>query len=288
MTGQALSRLTLTALVLVAITGCRDEQKIKADQDALVRTSLENLITVKGGEFQMGDFGRLIDEHLPFNPDQDTPLHSVTLSDFRIGKYRVTWGEFNRWLSIQGRGKTEYYQQTMDDKDPDFQSDKILFGDNYPASVSWQDARDYCQWLGKNTHRHMDLPTEAQWEYAARSRGRLFIFANADNKNYVWNDKNRNYASSSKKKPVGSFPANPLGLYDMMGNGADWVKDWYAADYYLHSPEKDPQGPESGKKKSVRGSTGSGHTLSIERSSLKPDSEWGSEFRCVENSPLSN
>lgn len=286
MTGQTLSRLTLTALALVAITGCRDEQKIKADQDALVRTSLENLITVKGGEFQMGDFGSLIDEHLPFNPDQDTPLHSVTLSDFRIGKYRVTWGEFNRWLSIQGRGKTEYYQQTMDDKDPDFQSDKIRFGDNYPASVTWQDARDYCQWLGKNSHRNMDLPTEAQWEYAARSRGQLFIFANADNNNYVWNDKNRNYASSSKKKPVGSFPANPLGLYDMMGNGADWVKDWYAADYYLHSPEKDPQGPESGEKKARRGDSGSGHTLSIERSSLKPDNEWGSEFRCVENSPL--
>lgn len=286
MTGQTFSRLILTALVLVAITGCRDEQKIKADQDALVRTSLENLITVKGGEFLMGDFGPLVDEHLPFNPDQDTPLHSVTLSDFRIGKYRVTWGEFNRWLSIQGKGKTEYYQQTMDDKDPDFQSDKIRFGDNYPASVTWQDARDYCQWLGKNSHRNMDLPTEAQWEYAARSRGQLFIFANADNKNYVWNDKNRNYASSSKKKPVGSFPANPLGLYDMMGNGADWVKDWYAADYYFHSPEKDPQGPESGEKKVRRGDSGSGHTLSIERSSLKPDSRYGSEFRCVENSPL--
>lgn len=66
--------LSLTALALVAITGCRDEQKIKADQDSLVLTSLENLVTVKGGSFQMGDFGRLIDEHLPFNPDQDTPF----------------------------------------------------------------------------------------------------------------------------------------------------------------------------------------------------------------------
>lgn len=285
MIGQTLSRLTLTALVLVAITGCHDEQKIKTDQDMLVRTSLDNLITVKGGEFQMGDFGRLVDEHLPFNPDQDTPLHSVTLSDFRIGKYRVTWGEFNRWLVIQGRDKNTIYQTISQGKYFSKQ-DKEALGETYPATASWQDARNYCQWLGKNSYRKIDLPTEAQWEYAARSRGELFIFANADNKNYVWNDKNRNYASSSKKKPVGSFPANPLGLYDMMGNGADWIKDWYAADYYLHSPEKDPQGPESGEKKSVRGRTGSGHTLSIERNNLKPDNEWGSEFRCVENSPL--
>jgi len=285
MTGQTLSRLTLTALVLVAITGCRDEQKTKADQDALVRTSLENLITVKGGEFQMGDFGRLVDEHLPFNPDQDTPLHSVTLSDFRIGKYRVTWGEFNRWLTIQGRDKNAIYQ-TISQGKYFSKEDKAALGETYPATASWQDARNYCQWLGKTSGRSMDLPTEAQWEYAARSRGKLFIFANADNKNYVWNDKNRNYASSSKKKPVGSFPANPLGLYDMMGNGADWIKDWYAADFYLHSREKDPQGPESGEKKSVRGRTGAGHTLSIERNSLKPDNEWGSEFRCVENAPL--
>lgn len=70
MTGQTLSRLPLTALVLIAITGCRDEQKIKADQDDQVRTSLENLITVKGGAFQMGDFGPLVEEKLPYNFDR--------------------------------------------------------------------------------------------------------------------------------------------------------------------------------------------------------------------------
>lgn len=287
MTGQTFSRLTLTALVLVAITGCRDEQKIKPDQDALVRTSLNDLVTVKGGNFQMGDFGPLMPENpekLPYNDHKDTPLHLVKLSDFRIGKYRVTWGEFNRWLSIQGRGKTEYYQQTMNDKDPDFQSDKIQFGDNYPASVSWQDARSYCQWLGKTSHRNMDLPTEAQWEYAARSRGQFLIFGNADNKNYLYEDKNINYALH--KQPVGSYPPNPLGLYDMMGNGSDWVKDWYSADYYLHSSEKDPQGPETGQKKVNRPGNLDVHSYTIIRNSKKPDNEWGSEFRCVENSPL--
>lgn len=157
MTGQALSRLTLTALVLLAITGCRDEQKIASDQNALIRISLENLITVKGGEFQMGDFGRLVDEHLPFNPDQDTPLHSVTLSDFRIGKYRVTWGEFNRWLIIQGRDKNTIYQTISQGKYFSKQ-DKEALGETYPATASWQDARNYCQWLGKASNRKIDLP----------------------------------------------------------------------------------------------------------------------------------
>ncbi|QKJ86938.1 hypothetical protein PMPD1_1989 [Paramixta manurensis] len=283
---ETLVKITVTALVLISLPGCHDEQKEKADQDTLVRTSLDNLLMVQGGEFQMGDFGRLVGEKLPFNPDPDTPLHRVVLSDFRMGKYRVTWGEFNRWLDFQGREKNFYYRWTMNNKDHDFQSDKVYMGNAYPATVSWKDARAYCNWLGQVSHRNMDLPTEAQWEYAARSRGKLFMFANADNKNYFHDDKDRNYASSSDKQPVGSFPPNPLGLYDMMGNGKDWLKDWYSADYYNISPEKDPQGPRSGKKKSVRGERGSGHTLTIIRNSSKPDSEWGSEFRCVENSPL--
>ena len=286
MNKETVVQITLMALALAILAGCRDEQEKKADQAALVSVSLNNLVMVKGGEFLMGDFGPLIGEKLPFNVDKDTPLHRVVLSDFRIGKYRVTWGEFNRWLDLQGREENDYYRWTMDHKDPDFQSDKVYMGNNYPATVSWQDARSYCQWLGQVSNRYMDLPTEAQWEYAARSRGKLFIFANADNKNYFHDDKERNYASSSNKKPVGSFPPNPLGLYDMMGNGEDWLTDWYSADYYNHSPVKDPQGPEIGNKKSVRGERGSGHTLTIYRNSNKPDSEWGSQFRCVENSPL--
>ncbi len=277
-------KITAAGLALFVLPGCHDEQKLKAEQDALVSTSLNNLVLVEGGEFQMGDFGRLIGEKLPFNPDLDTPLHRVVLSDFRMGKYRVTWGEFNRWLVIQGRGENNYYKWTMDNKDPDFQSDKVYMGDAYPASVSWEDARTYCQWLGQISDRDMNLPTEAQWEYAARSRGQFLIFANADNKNYLYEDKSINYALY--KKNVGSYPPNPLGLYDMMGNGSDWINDWYEADYYKHSPEKDPQGPDLGNKKVHRPGNHDSRSYTITRNSKRPDAEWGSEFRCVENSPL--
>ncbi|MEW6484688.1 MAG: SUMF1/EgtB/PvdO family nonheme iron enzyme, partial [Pseudomonadota bacterium] len=179
MNKETVVQITLMALALAILAGCRDEQEKKADQDALISVSLNNLVMVKGGEFLMGDFGPLIGQKLPFNVDKDTPLHRVVLSDFRIGRYRVTWGEFNRWLDLQGRDKNEIYQ-TIEKGKYFSKRDKEALGDNYPATVSWHDARSYCQWLGQVSNRHMDLPTEAQWEYAARSRGKLFIFANAD------------------------------------------------------------------------------------------------------------
>lgn len=283
------------ALIMLALCGCRDEQKLKAEQDALVSTALDNMVAVKGGRFQMGDFGPRIGEKLPFSADTDNkPLHWVELSDFRISRYRVTWGTFNRWLDIQRRERNNYYQETRNYKDPDYAPLKIALGDNYPASASWNDARAYCLWLGQVSHRHIDLPTEAQWEYAARSRGQFRIFGNSDNRYHYENDKARNIAPSAKNRPVGSYAPNPLGLYDMQGNGTDWIKDWYAADYYSHSPEKDPQGPANGDRRIVRGipnDAGEGYTIT--RGSKKPDTVYGppsrtTGFRCVENNPTTH
>ncbi|HED6270501.1 TPA: SUMF1/EgtB/PvdO family nonheme iron enzyme [Enterobacter sichuanensis] len=280
-------------LVLLILTGCRDEQKIQAEQDIFVNRVLEDLVTVKGGRFQMGDFGPLIGEKLPFSADADNkPLHWVTLSDFRISKYRVTWGQFNRWLEILGRKPNDYFRETANDRDPDYASLKIALGENYPASASWQDAQAYCQWLGQVSKRHIDLPTEAQWEYAARSRGQFLIFGNSDNWYHYENDIKRNIAPSTENRPVGSYAPNPLGLYDIQGNGADWVQDWYAADYYSHSPEQDPQGPEKGDKRVIRGlprDAGEGYTIT--RGSMRPETVQGppsrsTGFRCVENNPL--
>jgi formylglycine-generating enzyme required for sulfatase activity len=128
-------------LITLVLTGCRDDQKMKTEQTDLVNRALENMVTVKGGRFQMGDFGALIGEKLPFSADADNkPLHWVTLSDFRISKYRVTWGEFNRWLEIQGREPNDYFRKTANDSDSDYASLKIALGYNYP-SANWQDAQ---------------------------------------------------------------------------------------------------------------------------------------------------
>ena len=134
-----------------------------------------------------------------------------------------------------------------------------------PAGADWQRARDYCQWVGKLTGLPFDLPTEAQWEYAARSRGQRFVFP-TDNGNI---DHGRNvpasYAHMDMISPfpkdadidkdyrpytVGMFPPNPLGLYDMLGIGFEWTLDWHDPQ---HSPVDNPTGPEKGTKKVVRG-----------------------------------
>ncbi|MCT8348394.1 formylglycine-generating enzyme family protein [Photorhabdus temperata] len=244
------SYLMIVGLALLTLVGCKDEKKIQAEQQALVKETLAEMVPVAGGSFMMGDFGRRVYEHLPYSWDQDDkPEHKVTLDSFSISKYRVTWEQFNRYRRILGLPENDFYQH-FKKFGREYKSYHALLGEKYPASVYWQEAKDFCQWLGKMSGEDVDLPTEAQWEYAARSRGQLFIFAN--NNNVYELDKN----FTGDMRPVGSYPPNPLGLYDMMGNGQDWVNDWYAADYYQYSPEHNPQGPEKGKEKVLRGSVG--------------------------------
>ncbi|MGF7411277.1 formylglycine-generating enzyme family protein [Providencia alcalifaciens] len=268
-----------TPLLIVMLTGC-DNGKKEIEAAQLRQTSMENMVSIPGGRFQMGDFGPLVEDKLPYSFDLSTkPLHWVSLSDFKMGKYRVTWGEFNRWLNFQGREPLEFYIRGKNSEAVDWEE----LGDDYPAQVSWQDAKAYCQWLGELSGKKTDLPTEAQWEYAARSGGQFLIFGNSDNKLYHSNeDPKRNF--TTRFAPVGRFAPNPIGLYDMMGNGKDWVNDWYSDDYYQHSPEDNPLGPKNGTKKVVRGYLGSvDGTLTITRGGRLPDHEFGNGFRCVEN-----
>ncbi|MQL47180.1 SUMF1/EgtB/PvdO family nonheme iron enzyme [Photorhabdus khanii] len=272
----------MAGLALLTLAGCKDEKKIQAEQQALVKEALAEMVPVAGGSFMMGDFGPRVGKHLPYSPDQDNkPEHKVTLDSFKIAKYKVTWRQFNRYLSILGLPKTATYNYLKG------ATDVVHFvlstGDNYPASVDWQNAKGYCLWLGKMSGQRVDLPTEAQWEYAARSRGQLLIFA-SNNNEYRYKE---NFAS--RASPVGSYLPNPLGLYDMMGNGTDWVNDWYAADYYQHPPESNPQGPEKGNEKVMRGMSGGDGAFST---TVTRDKDWlengkrnppGYGFRCVIN-----
>ncbi|WP_434525916.1 formylglycine-generating enzyme family protein [Photorhabdus asymbiotica] len=278
----------MAGLILLTLAGCKDEKKIQAEQQALVKEALAEMVPVAGGSFTMGDFGMRDGDMLFYNSDIDNKHeHKVTLNSFSIAKNKVTWGQFNRYREILDLPKTATYNKLRQDRISQYSVEST--GDNYPASVDWQDAKDYCQWLGKVSGERGDLPTEAQWEYAARSRGQLFIFASSDN----YYDEEKGFASSAS--PVGSFPPNPLGLYDMMGNGTDWINDWYAEDYYQRSPEHNPQGPEHGDKKVVRGYAGLGvggvlNSTTVARNSVSLEKDKvnspGYGFRCVINQPV--
>lgn len=217
----------------------------------LKKKVVTDLIFVKGGTFKMGDFGPLWSpEKLPYS-DQlaSRPAHEVSLSSFSIAKYKTTYAEFD-----------VYTDATRTDRAANEKLNAEFRYPTVPVGVPWQRAKDYCQWLGTITQLPFDLPTEAQWEYAARSRGQFFVWA-TDNGSI---DYGRNVPAagqiplltpSGQKSPypVGLFPSNPLGLHDASHNGEEWVNDWYDENYYKNSPKKDPQGPLNGTRKVARG-----------------------------------
>ena len=256
------------------LTGCDQKSTGKREtlSEALVAKSLSNMVPVKGGEFLMGDFGPLVGQKLPFSINQDDKvLHKVVLSDFSISKFKVTNDDYNKYLQITGIKKPPI--NILVKEYPSLQKD------DYSVGVTWQQAKDYCQWLGKESDKNIDLPTEAQWEYAARSRGQYLPFS-TNNGNF---ELGSNIPEQKKIDeytdgygfpiyPIGKYPPNPLGLYDMGLSGAEWSNDWYSTDYYSHSPVYDPQGPVKGNEKVLRGYVGGDrqYALTIFRQSSQP------------------
>jgi formylglycine-generating enzyme required for sulfatase activity len=192
------------------------------------------------------------------NGEKDNkPVHKVRLSSYSLSRYRTSYAEYDVFTEATGRLHYTNTRRGISFRHP-----------TLPVGITWQGAKDYCQWLGTLTGLPFDLPTEAQWEYAARDRGRFLMFA-TDNGNI---DPGRNVPTIKQWKslqidvsvkpgddeftyvyPLGLFPSSPLGFYDMAANGYDWTNDWYADDYYAHSPEQDPQGPTEGLDKVARG-----------------------------------
>ena len=185
----------------------------------------------------------------------EEPLHTVTLNDFFIDQYEVTNARYAECVKagecLLPAGSSSYTRLS-------YYGDS-QYGDYPVVLVSWHDARRYCQWRG------MRLPTEAEWEKAARGTdGRLYpwgdIFdgsqANFCDRNceHEWAqvEYNDGYADTA---PVGSYPngISPYGAYDMAGNVWEWVADWHEENYYSTSPAINPTGPSSGEYRVVRG-----------------------------------
>ncbi|MDI3428206.1 SUMF1/EgtB/PvdO family nonheme iron enzyme [Enterobacter sp. V87_3] len=217
------------------------------------------LVYVKGGDFLMGDYGEQYGpEHLPYDSEEHSkPLHKVELTSFSISKFKASNKQYQFYLSynnLPGRNVDFNTRNGQRWRERNMTPET-------PAHVDWYEAEKYCHWLSTITELPFSLPTEAQWEYAARSRGKFVIvptndgtvrIGQGDKSNVAWENDSEEYAKKmgtslgvSSPLPGNLYPPNPLGIYDMAGNGFEWMKDWYDADYYKHSPLKDPQGPET-------------------------------------------
>ena len=236
----------LTAALLDLEKGSIEERIAK-----LKAKTIADLVYVRGGSFMRGDFAKLAGFGAVLTPNMDDKVvKEITLSDFWIGKYKITYTEFDVFTDVTGRKRTG-----MED---DGEGRHPLI----PAGAYWQEAKDYCLWLGKITGYPFDLPTEAQWEYAARSRGQFFATA-TDDGNWVYGRNTpkdeqadkiaEKYADASDRRYViALFPPNPLGLYDMTNMSFEWTNDWYAEGAYSNATQRDPLGPESGTEKVIR------------------------------------
>ena len=213
-------------------------------------------VPVKGGTFTMG----CTKEQGSDCSDGEKPAHQVTLSDFNIGKYEVTNEQFVQFLNEKGNqteggrewldlGKEDYYD--IDDIKGRF---TIKNGrEKMPIrNISWYGATAYCNWLSNKTGKKYRLPTEAEWEYAARggNQSRGYKYSGSNNIGEVaWYKDN----SDSKTHTVGTKRGNELGIYDMTGNVWEWCSDLYDENYYENSPSRNPQGATKSDYRSLRG-----------------------------------
>lgn len=245
-------------------------QELQQRVEALKARTLAQLVFVEGGTFLMGDFGPVhYVDRLPYSPDRnDDVLRKVTLDSFSIAAYKTTYADFDIYTDATRQPRIA--QNEMDKPERDLPGT--------PAGVNWTQAKAYCQWLGQQLNLPMDLPTEAQWEYAARNRGEMRVYA-TDNGLY---EDGRNVASYEMYEaylmevsggspdfssagvviPIGNMPPLPLGLYDMIDRAFEWVQDWYAPQY---DPEdtQNPQGPATGTEKVLRSSSDVGWSLAL-------------------------
>ncbi|MGP5543367.1 formylglycine-generating enzyme family protein, partial [Psychrobacter celer] len=213
-----------------------------------------NMRFIEGGSFEMGDFGHKLDwtDGLPLTGQPDNkPLHPVTLDSFSMNAYKATYGDFDVYSMATGQEKVGMQEVTIGVRQPDA-----------AAGINWQTAQHYCQWLGQQLDVPMSLPTEAQWEYAARNLGQYVLFptdtGEIDPGRNMWTDSERKefskeYVLILTVPIVGLYPPNPLGLYDLSNQNYEWMMDWYDPEYYANSPEHNPKGPKTGTEKVLRG-----------------------------------
>ncbi len=211
----------------------------------------EDMVRIPAGPFLMG---AVIENEHEWGDTDEEPVHEVTLSEYFIDRYEVTAQDFSKFLNAHPDEAERYIEMgtavTIEKADGRYRPRPGL--EKHPANrVSWYGADAYCRSLGKR------LPTEAEWEKAARGTDeRIFPWGNRfpHNDFVTFRRKFAQYGFDAMK-PVDTLPEgkSPYGVHHMAGNVWEWVADWYEDSYYEYSPDKDPQGPETGISKVLRG-----------------------------------
>ncbi|CAK8719287.1 Formylglycine-generating enzyme, required for sulfatase activity, contains SUMF1/FGE domain [Candidatus Electrothrix aarhusensis] len=225
------------------------------------------MMILPGGLFRMGGIQGKREK-------DEGPVHVVELNSFAIGRYPVIFAEYDIFCEAMGREKP-------DDQGWGREQRPVI-------NVSRQDAVDYCEWLSRETGQTYRLPTEAEWEYACRAGSESAWCFGDDEKSlgeYAWYDKN----SKKRTHPVGEKKANAWGLYDMHGNVWEWCQDWYGSGYYAECQKqgvvRNPQGPERGACRVLRGGSWIHHPVgcrSVSRFPYAPEDRSGDiGFRLV-------
>jgi formylglycine-generating enzyme required for sulfatase activity len=205
----------------------QNTESSSVDNSAKTQPAELEMVFVQGGKFTMGCTSEQYD-----CKNDEKPLHQVILSSFNIGKYEVTQAQ---WKAIMGYNPSYFT------------------GDKLPVEmVSWDDAQEFIYRLNAATGKRYRLPTEAEWEYAARGgdKSKGYRYSGGNNiDNIAWYDNN----ADSTTHTVGLKQANELGIYDMSGNVYEWCSDWYGD--YSSSTQTNPRGPATGSYRVIRGSS---------------------------------
>lgn len=215
--------LIAVLLVTAAATRWQSNSKLSENATAVRDISEPDMVTVQGGRFAMGGYEN----------DNEQPIHNVTLSSFKIAKYETTLAQWQQVMGSNPLSRTDCMDCPV-------------------TAVGWDDIQTFITKLNTLSGKTYRLPTEAEWEYAARggTKSNGFDYAGSNDVNTVaWTYAN----SGSTIHPVGQKQANQLGLYDMSGSVFEWCNDWYDETYYANSPEHDPKGPATGPHRVFRG-----------------------------------